>query len=115
VLIICGSPAKVIDACRRADVWFSVTCRKDSKIRAAVAAIPETSWTAIPHWSTHVDLTPGKVVDSHADVAETPYTAFGGSKHPVTARLVVRRVRRLRPRARPDRARRRPHPDGQVR
>jgi hypothetical protein len=90
--------AKVIDACRRADVRFSVTCRNDSKIRAAVAAIPDTAWTAIPYWSSHLDPDTGQVVDSHADIAETTYTAFAGSKQPVTARLAVRRVRRLRPR-----------------
>ncbi len=90
--------AKVIAACQRADVHFSVTCRNDSKIRAAVAAIEDTAWTPIPYWSSHLDPDTGEVVDSHADVAETTYTAFAGGKHPVTARLVVRRVRRLRPR-----------------
>jgi hypothetical protein len=30
---------------------------------------------------------------SDAEVAETTFTAFGSTKHPVTARLVVRRVR----------------------
>ncbi len=90
--------AKVIAACQRADARFSVTCRNDSKIRAAVAAIDEQAWTPIPYWSSHVDPDTGEIVDSHADVAETSYTAFAGGKHPVTARLVVRRVRRLRPR-----------------
>ena len=40
----------------------------------------------------------GEIVESHADVAEIGYTAFAGSTHPVTARLIVRRARRLRPR-----------------
>ncbi len=44
--------AKVIATCQRADVRFSVTCRNDSKIRAAVAAIKDTAWTAIPYWSS---------------------------------------------------------------
>jgi len=90
--------AKVIATCQRADVRFSVTCRNDSKIRAAVAAIKDTAWTAIPYWSSHVDPDTGEIVESHADVAEIGYTAFAGSTHPVTARLIVRRVRRLRPR-----------------
>jgi hypothetical protein len=89
--------SKVIATCQRADVRFSVTCRNDNKIRAAVAAIEESAWTAIPYWSSHVDPDTGQTVESHADVAETSYTAFAG-KHPVTARLIVRRVRRLRPR-----------------
>jgi len=90
--------AKVIATCQRADARFSVTCRNDSKIRAAVSAIEETAWTAIPYWPSHVDPDTGETVQSHADVAETSYTALAGSKHPVTARLIVRRVRRLRPR-----------------
>jgi hypothetical protein len=36
-----------------------------------------------------------QVVDSHADVAELPYIA--ATRHPIAARLVVRRVRRLHP------------------
>lgn len=45
---------------------------------------------------------PGAVCDpdtgaliSDAQVAEVSYTAFAGSKHAVTARLIVRRVRDL--------------------
>jgi len=89
--------AGVVAACRRADARFSVTCRADAKVRAAVAAIPESAWTPIPYWSSHLDPDTGVVVDSHADIAETGYTAFAGGPHPVTARLIVRRVRRLRP------------------
>ncbi len=90
--------AKVIATCHRADARFSVTCRNDSKIRAALSAIKDTAWTAIPYWSSHVDPDTGETIESHADVAETSYTAFAGSTRPVTARLIVRRVRRLRPR-----------------
>ena len=90
--------AKVIAACRRGGARFSVTARNDRKIRAAIAAIDERAWTPIPYWSSHLDPDTGVVVDSHADIAETTYTAFAGGLHPVTARLIVRRVRRLRPR-----------------
>ena len=88
---------QVIGACRRAGVRFSIGMRLDPKARKAIAAIPEDAWTPIPYWSSHVDELTGEVVDSHADVAEVAYTAFSG-RHCVTARLVVRRVRRLRPR-----------------
>lgn len=90
--------ANVVAACHRAAVRFSVTCRNDVKIRNAVAGIEESAWTPIPYWSSHLDPDTGEVVDSHADVAETSYTAFAGTRQAVTARLVVRRVRRLRPR-----------------
>jgi len=56
--------AKVIATCQRTDVRFSVTCRNDSKIRAAVAAIKDTAWTAIPYWSSHVDPDTGEIVES---------------------------------------------------
>jgi hypothetical protein len=43
--------AAVLNACRRAGVRFSVTAKMDPKIKAAIAAIGETAWTAIkyPH------------------------------------------------------------------
>lgn len=88
----------VVAACRRAGARFSVGMRLDPKARAAIASIPDTAWTPIPYWSSHVDADTGELVESHADVAETPYTAFAGRQR-VTGRLVVRRVRRLRPRA----------------
>ena len=72
----------VVSACRRAGVAFSVTVRKDRKVQAAIDAIADDAWTPIPYW-----------IDGGADVAETTYTAFAGSKHETTCRLLVRRVR----------------------
>jgi hypothetical protein len=72
----------VVSACRRHDVRYSVTARKNAAIRRAIAAIPDDAWTPIPYW-----------IDDGADVAETTYTAFAGSRHATTARLIVRRVR----------------------
>jgi hypothetical protein len=72
----------VVAACRRAGVRFSITARKTAGVRKAIAAIPDEAWVAIPYW-----------IDGGADVAETTYTAFAGTKHEVTARLLVRRVR----------------------
>jgi hypothetical protein len=88
----------LVAACVRAGARFSITVRLDAKVKAAIAAIEEEAWTPIPYWSSHVDPETGQVIDSHADVAETTYTAFAATKAPITARLVVRRVRRLRPR-----------------
>jgi hypothetical protein len=64
-------------------------------ITAAIAAIPATAWTPIPYWDA-VEDDNGVLVASSAEVAETPTTAFAGTPDAVTARLVVRRVRRLR-------------------
>jgi len=64
--------AKVIATCQRADARFSVTCRNDSKIRAALSALKDTAWTAIPYWSSHVDPDTGETIQSHADPGHRP-------------------------------------------
>ncbi len=89
-----GAP---IAACRRAGVRFSVTARMDRKITKAIAAIPEHAWTPIRYPNAIFDEAEQRWV-SDAEVAEISYTAFAGNrKHAVTARLIVRRVRRLAP------------------
>ncbi|MBV9383028.1 MAG: IS1380 family transposase, partial [Streptosporangiaceae bacterium] len=82
-------------AVRRGGARFSVTVTMDPKVSAAVAAIPETAWTAIryPHaiWDDQL-----RCWVSDAQVAEVPYTAFTSKKgKAITARLIVRRVRDL--------------------
>jgi Transposase DDE domain group 1 len=71
-----------VRACRAHDARFSVTVKLSPAIRAAIAAIPDDAWTPIPYW-----------LDGGADVAETTYTAFKGTKDQVELRLIVRRVR----------------------
>ena len=80
-------------AVRRAGARFSVTVNTDPKIAAAIAAIPETAWTAIRYpraiWDDQL-----RAWVSDAEVAETEYTAFTSKKgQAITARLIVRRVR----------------------
>jgi len=86
----------VVSACREAGANFSITLQSNPKLQAAIAAIGENKWTPVRY--------PGAVYDdelqqwiSNAEVAETRYTAFETSRHKVTARLVVRRVRELNP------------------
>ena len=69
----------VVDACRQADVRFSITVRLHKALHQAIAAIPDDAWTPIPYF-----------LDG-ADVAETTYRAFGKDQPEV--RLIVRRVR----------------------
>jgi hypothetical protein len=69
---------KVVEACRKRGVRFSITMRIHKNLRATLAALPEEAWTAIPYFL------PG------AGVAETTYTPFGRKGTPV--RLIVRRV-----------------------
>jgi hypothetical protein len=72
-----------VTACRDHDVAFSATVKTGiAAIRRAIAAIDDDAWTPIPYW-----------LDDGADVAETTYTAFKGTKDAVELRLIVRRVR----------------------
>jgi len=87
--------SRFIACCRRAGARFSVTARNDAAVARAIASIPEEAWQPIPYWDA-VEDDDGIIVASSAEVAETVYTAFTSTKAPVTARLVVRRVRRLR-------------------
>jgi hypothetical protein len=83
----------VISACRRRGVRFSVTTRIDAKIRAACDGIGDDQWTCIRYPQAIFDDDTGRWI-SDAQIAETVYTAFAGTRHQVTARLIVRRIRR---------------------
>ena len=76
----------VLGTARKFNVRFSITARQDKKVRAAIEAIPEQAWSPIPYWLSTPEV-------SGADVAETSYTAFAGTKQAITVRLIVRRVR----------------------
>jgi Transposase DDE domain group 1 len=87
-------------ACSRAGARFSVTARMDPAIRAAIAGISDDAWTPIRYPRAVWDSQQGRWI-SDAQVAETTYTAFTSKKksQQVTARLIVRRVKDLSPRA----------------
>src|SRR5918994_2618664 len=82
----------VLGACRRAAATFSVTVRLDRTVRAAIAAIPETAWTAIRYPQAVWD-DDGQCWISDAEVAETTYTIGVHTRRALTCRLVVRRIR----------------------
>ena len=89
----------VIAAVRRAGARFSVTARMSPTVRAAIASIDDQAWTAIHYPNAFTDPDTGELV-SDAEVAEVPlFTAFTSrpKKQQVTARLIVRRVKRLNP------------------
>ena len=87
-------------AIRRAGACFSVTAQLNPAVKAAIAAIPATAWTPIAYPRAIWDDQLGRWV-SDAEVAEVRYTAFtahhrkGRLPVPLTARLIVRRVRDL--------------------
>ncbi|MGH2750031.1 MAG: IS1380 family transposase [Actinomycetota bacterium] len=72
---------KVVAACRKADVRFSITVKMMGKaLHKAFSAIPEKDWTPIPYFI------------EGAAVAEISYTPFATKKGARPVRLIVRRV-----------------------
>jgi hypothetical protein len=70
---------KVVDACRAADVRYSITAKLYQALKKVIEVIDESGWTPIPYFL------------GGADVAETTYQPFGKKGRPT--RLIVRRVR----------------------
>ena len=82
----------VVGACVKAKVRFSPVLTKNRAVNAAIGAIADHAWTPVHYPGAVLDPDTGELI-SDAEVAETTFTAFGSTRHPVTARLVVRRVR----------------------
>jgi hypothetical protein len=89
---------KVIAAARRGGARFSITARMDPAVRRAIAAIGEDAWTAIKYPNAIWEEAEQRWI-SDAEVAEIEFTAFTSRRRAeqVTARLIVRRVKRLNP------------------
>ncbi len=83
----------VVGAALRAGADVSITVRLDPKVKTAIAGIAADAWTTIDYPDAVFDETTGVWI-SRAEVAETPFTAFGSRKkaEQVTGRLVVRRI-----------------------
>jgi hypothetical protein len=88
----------IINTCRRGGARFSVTARLTPTVVTAITSIDEQAWTPIRYPNAIFDNDEQRWV-SDAEVAETVLTAFTGrrKRDHVTARLIVRRVRRLNP------------------
>lgn len=82
-------------AARRAGARFSLVLAKNTTVTAAIAAIPDDAWIPVRYPGAVRDPDTGAWI-SDAEVAETRYTAFTSTDHPVTARLIVRRVKDAR-------------------
>jgi Transposase DDE domain group 1 len=82
----------VVNACLKAGVRFSVVLVKNPAVAEEIAKIPEDAWTPVKYPGAVTDPDTGELI-SDAEVAEIEFTAFASTKTPVTARLVVRRVR----------------------
>jgi hypothetical protein len=82
----------VIAAAVKAGAEFSFVLIRNLAVDRAISSIPADAWTPVRYPGAVVDPDTGKLI-SDAEVAEVPYTAFATSKNPITARLIVRRVR----------------------
>jgi hypothetical protein len=82
----------VVNACIKAGARFSLVLTKNPAVARAIAGIPEDAWTPVHYPGAVLDPDTGQLI-SDAEVAEVTFTAFASSKQPVTARLIVRRVR----------------------
>lgn len=94
--------ADVVATAARYAADVSLTTGSNPSVNAAITHIPHTAWTAIHYPQAFVDDQTGELV-SDAEVAEIPYTAFTSRPHhqQATGRLIVRRVKRLNPKAAP--------------
>jgi hypothetical protein len=83
----------VVRACMAAGARFSLVLVKNKAVTTAIASVPEDAWSPVRYPGAVVDPETGEWI-SDAEVAEIPvFTAFASTPHPVTARLIVRRVR----------------------
>jgi Transposase DDE domain group 1 len=88
----------IIAAARRAGARFSVTARLTPAVSSAITTINDQAWIPIHYPNAIWDEAEQRLV-SDAEVAEIEFTAFTSRRRAehVTARLIVRRVRRLNP------------------
>ena len=88
----------VIAAARRGGARFSITARMNPTVVKAISGIEESAWVPIHYPNAIWDEDEQRLV-SDAEVAEVPFTAFTSRRQSdhISARLIVRRVRRLNP------------------
>jgi hypothetical protein len=93
----------VVAAARRGGARFSVTVRMNRSVVKAISGIEESAWVPIHYPNAIWDEDEQRLV-SDAEVAEVPFfTAFTSrpkADH-ISARLIVRRVKRLNPKTVP--------------
>ena len=88
----------IVNAARRAGARFSITARLTPSVIGAITTIDEQAWVPIRYPNAIFDQDEQRWV-SDAEIAEVGFTAFTSRRKAqhVTARLIVRRVRRLNP------------------
>jgi hypothetical protein len=82
---------KVIAAVVGAGATFSVAIARNPAVDAAIGSIPDEAYTPVRYPGAVTDPDTGQLI-SDAEVSEVEFTAFVGTRHETTGRLVVRRV-----------------------
>jgi hypothetical protein len=87
--------SRVVRVCIKARVEFSFVLIKNRLVQRAIDSIADNAWTAVKYPGAVRDLDTGEWI-SDAEVAVIGFTAFSSTPHPITARLIVRRVKDAR-------------------
>ena len=82
---------KTITAVVNTGARFSFAITRNPAVDAAIAAISDEQYIPVHYPGAVLDPDTGLLI-SDAQVAEVEYTAFAGTRHQITARLIVRRV-----------------------
>jgi hypothetical protein len=82
---------KVVTAVVKAGARFSFAITRNPAVDAAIGTISDGQYTPVHYPGAVTDPDTGELI-SDAQVAEVPYTAFAGTRHEITGRLIVRRV-----------------------
>ena len=83
--------AKIVAAVVKAGARFSLAIARNPAVDAAIATIGDDAYIPVHYPGAVINPDTGQLI-SDAQVAEVPYTAFAGTRHQITARLIVRRV-----------------------
>jgi DDE family transposase len=81
----------VITAVVKAGARFSFAIARNPAVDAAIGSICDAQYTPVRYPGAVTDPDTGQLI-SDAQVAEAPFTAFAGTRHEITGRLIVRRV-----------------------
>ena len=89
---------ELIAAAHRGGAHFSITARKDRAVTAAISTIADDAWTTIRYPQRGLRRA-ARAVDLRRRGRRDPFhrVRFQRTKHAVTARLIVRRVRDANP------------------
>jgi hypothetical protein len=84
--------SRVITAVLAEAAMFSFVLAKTTPVNTAIASIGDEQYVPVNYPGAVTDPDTGQLISNVTQVAEVRFTAFTDTDHPVTARLIVRRV-----------------------